>query len=65
VRFNPKWAAICVAILVLAMLVAEPALAHTAGNSAGRLTAGFLHPLSGLDYLLAMLNVGICPSHSH
>jgi urease accessory protein len=34
-------------------------LAHTAGNSAAGFAAGFLHPPSGLDHLLAMVSVGI------
>jgi urease accessory protein len=41
------------------MLVAEPALAHSVGGTAAGFTAGFLHPPSGLDHLLAMVSVGI------
>jgi urease accessory protein len=40
-------------------MAAWPALAHSVGNSAAGFTAGFLHPPSGLDHLLAMVSVGI------
>jgi urease accessory protein len=40
-------------------MVAGPALAHSVGTSAAGFTAGFLHPASGLDHLLAMVSVGI------
>ncbi|MDH6158525.1 MULTISPECIES: HupE/UreJ family protein [unclassified Janthinobacterium] len=40
-------------------LLALPAMAHSGhGDSAG-LLAGFAHPLTGLDHLLAMLGLGI------
>lgn len=54
-----KQAAVAVAILALAMLAAEPASAHSVGGSAAGFGAGFLHPLSGFDHLLAMVCVGI------
>ena len=41
------------------MFAAEPALAHTGAGGASGLAAGFAHPLSGLDHLLAMVSVGI------
>ena len=47
------------AALVLAMLPAAPALAHTAGVSVAGFAAGFFHPLSGFDHLLAMVSIGI------
>ena len=50
---------LAVAILVPAALAAGPALAHSVGNTAAGFTDGFLHPLSGLDHLLAMVSVGI------
>lgn len=43
--------------LLAAMLAPLPALAHP-GHEAG-LVAGFLHPLGGLDHLLAMGAVGL------
>ena len=54
-----KKAAIAAAILVLAMLAADPASAHSVGGGGVGFGAGFLHPLSGLDHLLAMVSVGI------
>jgi urease accessory protein len=51
--------ALAVAVLLPATLVGEPALAHSIGNSAAGFAGGFLHPLSGLDHMLAMVSVGI------
>ncbi len=36
-----------------------PAAAHTGAGTAGGFVAGLLHPVSGLDHLLAMVAVGI------
>ncbi|MFL5281521.1 MAG: HupE/UreJ family protein [Rhodopila sp.] len=44
--------------LLLAAL-ANPALAHDNAGLPGGLFSGFLHPLSGLDHLIAMVAVGI------
>jgi len=44
------------AILVLA---AGPAAAHTGAGEALAFSAGLLHPLRGLDHLLAMVGVGL------
>jgi len=52
-------AVLAVAVFAPAVLVPEPALAHSVGNSASGFIAGFLHPPSGLDHLLAMVSVGI------
>lgn len=41
-----------------ATLAAAPAIAHPASGE-GDIVAGLLHPLSGLDHLLAMVAVGI------
>jgi urease accessory protein len=47
------------AVAVLASLaVALPAAAHP-GHADGGFTAGLLHPLTGLDHLLALLAVGL------
>ena len=46
-------------IIIAVFLGAEPAFAHTGAGVAGGFTAGFMHPLSGLDHLLAMVSVGI------
>lgn len=41
-------------------LIASPALAHTGqGDAARGFLAGLLHPITGLDHLLAMLAVGM------
>ncbi|MET0378267.1 MAG: HupE/UreJ family protein [Spongiibacteraceae bacterium] len=45
-------------MLLLWSLLAPPAFAHT-GDIGGGVAAGFLHPISGLDHLLAMVAVGI------
>jgi urease accessory protein len=42
-----------------ALAAATPAAAHVAHGVAGGLTAGALHPLGGVDHLLAMVAVGI------
>lgn len=47
-----------VAILPLALVIATPALAHP-GHQAMGLQQGFLHPLGGLDHVLAMVAVGL------
>jgi urease accessory protein len=48
----------CAAVMGLAL--AAPAFAHTGiGAHSHGFAAGFLHPLMGLDHLLAMLGVGV------
>ena len=42
-----------------AISTAEPAFAHSVGNSVTGGLAGFVHPLSGPDHMLAMVSVGI------
>ena len=42
-----------------AAMTATPALAHTVEGAASGFAAGFIHPLSGTDHLLAILAVGI------
>lgn len=46
-------------ICILLLMTASPAAAHAEPGTAGGLMAGFLHPLGGLDHLLAMAAVGI------
>ena len=41
------------------LFFAAAAQAHTEGGLVGGFLSGFMHPLSGLDHLLAMLAVGI------
>ncbi len=48
---------------LLGVVLALPALAHPdASHSFGALSAGFLHPFTGIDHLLAMLAVGMLAS---
>lgn len=46
-------------LLPLFLLLPGFALAHTGQHDAGGFAAGFLHPLTGPDHLLAMLCVGL------
>jgi urease accessory protein len=48
-----------VILLALFACTTAPALAHTDEGVAGGFAAGFMHPLGGLDHLLAMASVGI------
>ena len=48
-----------IAALALALLAPLPALAHPGHAEDLGLLAGMLHPLSGMDHLLAMLMVGL------
>jgi urease accessory protein len=47
------------AALALSLAVGRPALAHEQGGVAGGLASGLLHPLTGLDHMIAMVAVGI------
>jgi len=48
----------CAAVIGVAL--AAPAFAHTGAGTHGHgFAAGFLHPLMGLDHILAMLGVGV------
>lgn len=50
----------CIPVLATTMLlVTAPALAHTGAGSTHGFTAGLLHPLFGLDHVLAMVAVGL------
>jgi urease accessory protein len=44
---------------VAALLASHPAIAHTGTGLPGGLTAGFRHPFTGWDHLLAMISVGL------
>jgi urease accessory protein len=48
-----------IAFVLLATLFAMPAAAHQAEGVAGGLEAGLLHPLYGLDHVVAMVAVGL------
>jgi urease accessory protein len=51
------------AATLAAALVATPALAHTGVSPVHDLAHGLLHPLSGLDHVLAMVAVGLYAAH--
>ena len=53
-RLNPRIAILLAAIL----LSANPALAHT-GGTLGGLASGLMHPITGLDHVVAMVAVGL------
>jgi urease accessory protein len=44
---------------LLVLLTADAALAHTGHGVSATLASGFVHPLTGLDHLLAMVAVGL------
>ena len=60
-RINPaaNRAIRAVAAAALMLAFASPALAHDGTGLAGGFAAGFLHPLSGPDHMLAMISVGL------
>ncbi|WP_432473944.1 HupE/UreJ family protein [Amphritea sp. HPY] len=55
-KLSPVFA---ITVTSAAMLATAPAMAHTGSETAAGLIAGFAHPFTGLDHLLAMLAVGI------
>jgi urease accessory protein len=46
-------------ILATALLAPATVLAHNPGGMAGGFASGFMHPLTGVDHILAMVAVGI------
>ena len=46
-------------IALAALALAQPAFAHEQVGVAGGLVSGLLHPLTGMDHLIAMVAVGI------
>ncbi len=56
ISHQPRWAP---GLAVLAMLWAQSAFAHVQKGEAAGLLTGFLHPISGLDHVLAMVAVGL------
>src|SRR5262249_48772454 len=46
-------------IMGITLAFTHAALAHSGGNAALGLQSGFLHPLTGLDHLVAMVAVGL------
>ncbi len=54
---------ISIAIAVLAALVPQAAYAHTGVGDASGFVHGFMHPIGGLDHVLAMVTVGLFAAH--
>ena len=48
-----------VALAAALALLPQAAQAHSSKNLAGGFVAGFVHPFSGADHLLAMISVGL------
>jgi urease accessory protein len=46
-------------IAMASLVLAQPAFAHEQAGVGGGLTSGLLHPLTGIDHLIAMVAVGI------
>jgi urease accessory protein len=46
-------------VLIAGFALSDAALAHTQTGVAGGLVSGFLHPITGLDHLIAMVAVGL------
>ena len=44
---------------IVALMLTQPAFAHEQAGVAGGLVSGLLHPVTGLDHLVAMVAVGI------
>ena len=47
------------AVLLLLLLLPAAASAHTEGGAIGGAISGFVHPLTGLDHMVAMVAVGL------
>ncbi len=58
-RQTPKSLYLVCAITTSFGLLTDPAWAHSADDAAGGFGSGFLHPVMGLDHLIAMVGVGI------
>ena len=54
---------ISIAIAVLASLVPQAAYAHTGVGDASGFVHGFVHPIGGIDHVLAMVTVGLFAAH--
>ena len=58
-RLATPGARFMVGLIAAATLLATPAHAHDGTGLAGGFLAGVLHPLAGLDHMLAMISVGL------
>ena len=55
--------AFCLLMTVALLLAPSVAFAHPGHGEGGSLLAGFIHPFSGIDHLLAMTAVGLFAAH--
>ena len=55
--------AFCLLVMVALLLAPSVAFAHPGHGEGGSLLAGFIHPFSGIDHLLAMTAVGLFAAH--
>src|ERR1041384_1278618 len=51
------------AAATLLIATSGPAFAHSGRGDAGGVLHGFMHPLGGLDHVLAMVAVGLLAAH--
>ena len=58
-RTAPSSMAFIVGLIAATTMIATPAQAHDGTGLAGGFVAGMLHPLAGLDHMLAMISVGL------
>jgi urease accessory protein len=58
-RPRESFPAMILLILVSALLAPSSVLAHNPAGVAGGFASGFMHPLTGIDHILAMVAVGI------
>jgi urease accessory protein len=58
-RHNESLPRTILLILASALLAPATVLAHNLGGVAGGFASGFMHPLTGIDHILAMVAVGI------
>lgn len=49
----------CLSVAAAALVLASPAFAHEQRGTVGGLASGMLHPLTGIDHMIAMVAVGI------
>lgn len=49
----------CLVVMMLVLAGSEPVLAHEQTGAARGFLTGFLHPLSGVDHVVAMIAVGL------
>ena len=56
---NPRFFLANVALIIFTVFISKPVFAHTLGAPKGGFIAGFFHPISGPDHVMAMVAVGL------